>query len=241
MSIRVTIWNEGIHEQVDEQVRSIYPMGIHGAIQENIKNKGDFTVRSFTMADKDQGLSQEMLDSTDVLVWWSHLGHKDLEESHTERVYQRVLSGMGLIALHSSHGSKLFRRLLGTNCTLQWREAHEKEIVWNIAPFHPITRGIGEFFTIPHSEMYGERFDIPTPDELIFISWYQGGNVFRSGCTFQRGNGKIFYFGPGHESYPIYHEPVIGTIIANAIKWAYNEHVGSTLLSRNADPVVPIK
>jgi trehalose utilization protein len=67
--------------------------------------------------------------------------------------------------------------------------------------------------------MYGEFFDIPKPDEVIFTGWFSGGEVFRSGCTFSRGYGKIFYFQPGHEEYPIYYMPEIQKIICNAARF----------------------
>jgi trehalose utilization protein len=164
-----------------------------------------------------------VLDETDVLFWWGHMLHDKVEDTVVKRVQENVLSGMGLIVLHSGHFSKIFKVLMGTHCSLRWREAGEKEILWNVAPGHPITRGISDTVEIPRTEMYGERFDIPEPTQLVFISWYEGGNVFRSGCTFIRGNGRIFYFAPGHETYPIYHDTNIQKILANAARWAKNE------------------
>jgi trehalose utilization protein len=137
-----------------------------------------------------------------------------------DRVYKRVLDGMGLIVLHSGHYSKVFKRLMGTSCSLKWREAGEKERLWVIEPGHPIVEGLGEYIEIPHVEMYGERFDIPAPDTLVFVSWFQGGEVFRSGCCFHRGSGKIFYFRPGHETFPIYYQPEIRRVLRNAVHWA---------------------
>ena len=109
---------------------------------------------------------------------------------------------------------------MGTNCSLKWREVAEKERLWNIEPGHPITEGIGEHFELPHVEMYGERFDIPTPDKLIFVSWFEGGEVFRSGCCWERGHGRVFYFQPGHETFPIFYEENILKIITNSVRWA---------------------
>ena len=116
---------------------------------------------------------------------------------------------MGLIVLHSAHLSKIFRRLMGTRCNLRWREADDRELVWTVAPQHPIAAGVPHPIVIPKHEMYGEYFDIPPPDELVFVSSFTGGEVFRSGCCFRRGKGRVFYFSPGHETYPIYHDPVI--------------------------------
>jgi trehalose utilization protein len=136
-------------------------------------------------------------------------------------VQYRVLEGMGLIVLHSGHFSKIFKRLLGTSCALTWREAGERERLWVCNPGHPIVAGLDQpYIELEQTEMYGEPFDIPTPDEQIFISWFQGGEVFRSGCTWKRGNGKIFYFRPGHETYPIYHNEQVQLVLRNAVHWA---------------------
>ena len=173
-----------------------------------------------TLDEPEHGLTEEVLNRTDVLIWWGHVAHGDVTDEIVSRVQQRVLSGMGLIVLHSGHFSKIFRRMLGTNCSLRWREIAEKERLWNIEPGHPISRGIGDYIEIPNTEMYGERFDIPTPDKLIFVSWFEGGEVFRSGCCWERGNGKIFYFRPGHETYPIFYNGDVQRVITNAVRWA---------------------
>jgi trehalose utilization protein len=218
--IRVTVWNENVHERKDEKVRKIYPDGIHGAIAKALKADGSMAVRTATLEQPEHGLTEKVLAETDVLTWWGHMAHQDVSDAVVDRVQKRVLEGMGLICLHSAHYSKIFRRLMGTNCSLKWREAAERERLWNIEPGHPITQGIGEYIELPHVEMYGERFDIPTPDKVVFISWFEGGEVFRSGCCFERGHGRIFYFRPGHETYPIYHNPQIQKVIANAVRWA---------------------
>ncbi len=219
-AVHVTVWNEFIHEQKNEQVRAIYPRGIHGAIRDFLEKEKGIEVRTATLQEPGHGLTDETLAWTDVLVWWGHKAHQDVEDSVVFRVKKRVLGGMGLIVLHSAHFSKIFTSLMGTNCSLRWREAGEKERIWNIKPAHPITRGIGDFIEIPRTEMYGERFDIPDPDEIVFISWFQGGEVFRSGCCWERGHGRIFYFRPGHETYPVYHQPEVQKVIVNAVRWA---------------------
>jgi trehalose utilization protein len=177
-------------------------------------------VRTATLDEPEHGLSEAVLAETDVLTWWGHVAHGDVQDAIVDRVQQRVLEGMGLIVLHSGHHAKVFKRLMGTSCNLKWREAHEKERVWTLEPGHPIAEGIGEYFELPHHEMYGERFDIPKPDDVVFTSWFEGGEVFRSGCTFQRGHGRIFYFSPGHETYPIYHDATVLKIVHNACRWA---------------------
>lgn len=222
--LKITIWNEFLHERQNPIVTAIYPDGIHKALEKNLGPYFAPQEATFTTATLDQpehGLSEERLANTDVLLWWGHLAHDQVSDAIVERVQQRVLNGMGLIVLHSGHASKIFRRLMGTGCMLRWREAAELERLWVVRAGHPITDGLAaDYFEIPAAEMYGEHFDIPDPDELIFISWFQGGEVFRSGCTFHRGKGKIFYFRPGHETYPIYHQREVLLVLANAIRWA---------------------
>jgi trehalose utilization protein len=217
--IRVTVWNEFRHEKKDEAVRSVYPDGIHAAIAGGLRQEG-FTVRTATLDEPEHGLSKSALADTDVLIWWGHMAHGDVQDEIVERVHQRVLNGMGLIVLHSGHFSKIFRKVLGTNCSLTWREIGEKERVWCVAPGHPIAQGLPPYFEIPHTEMYGEYFDIPQPDSQVFINWYEGGEVFRGGSCWYRGRGKVFYFSPGHETFPIYYQAEVRQVIANAVRWA---------------------
>ncbi|MEX2212483.1 MAG: ThuA domain-containing protein, partial [Phycisphaeraceae bacterium] len=224
--IRITIWNEFIHEKSNALVQKHYPQGIHVVIAEALTRwlgtGGDqVQIRTATLDEPEHGLTQQVLDQTDVLLWWGHAAHGRVSDDVVERVHKRVLSGMGLLVLHSGHLSKIFVKLMGTSCMLRWREAGEKERLWIVNPSHPICEGFeNEYFELPHTEMYGEFFDIPAPDELIFISWFEGGEVFRSGCTFRRGKGKIFYFRPGHETFPIYHDANVQRVLANGVRWA---------------------
>lgn len=218
--INVTVWNEFRHEKKNEAVKRIYPDGMHVVIARSLSANADMHTRTATLDEPEHGLTEKVLAETDVLTWWGHVAHGEVSDTVVDRVQGRVLEGMGLIVLHSGHFSKIFRRMMGTNCSLKWREAAEKERLWNIEPGHPITQGIGEYIELPNTEMYGERFDIPTPDKLIFISWFEGGEVFRSGCCWERGHGRVFYFRPGHETYPIYHNPQVQRVIANAVRWA---------------------
>ncbi|MFA5865070.1 MAG: ThuA domain-containing protein [Phycisphaerae bacterium] len=218
--ISVTVWNEFRHEKTYPAVKAIYPQGMHVTIGDALKKNADMTVRYATLDDPEHGLTESVVGSTDVLIWWGHCAHSEVSDDVCWRVQKRVLEGMGLIVLHSGHFAKVFKALMGTTCSLTWREAAEKERLWNIEPSHPITEGISEYIELPNTEMYGERFDIPTPDELIFISWFEGGNVFRSGCCWRRGHGRIFYFRPGHETYPIYHHAQVQRVLANAVRWA---------------------
>ncbi|MDN5277884.1 MAG: hypothetical protein PWR01_1849 [Clostridiales bacterium] len=219
-TIRVTVWNENRHEKTDKKVAEIYPKGIHGAIADFLSQESDFEVRTATLDEPEHGLTKEVLDSTDVLIWWGHIAHNEVRDDVVDRVYDRVLNGMGLIVLHSGHFSKIFKKLMGTSCDLKWREIGEKERIWVVEPGHPIAEGLGEYFEIPQTEMYGERFDVPAPDTLVFISWFAGGEVFRSGCCYNRGRGKVFYFRPGHETFPIYYQPEVQRVIKNAVRWA---------------------
>ncbi len=219
-TIRVTVWNEFRHEKTNEAVKKIYPKGMHTVIAKGLEAAGGFTVRTATLDEPEHGLPEAVLQDTDVLMWWGHMAHGEVQDEIVKRVQKRVLEGMGLIVLHSGHFSKIFKTLMGTNCSLKWREVAEKERIWVIEPSHPIAQGLDEYIDLPNTEMYGERFDIPTPDDLVFISWYEGGEVFRSGCCWRRGMGKVFYFSPGHETFPVYYNPTIQKIIANAARWA---------------------
>lgn len=218
--IRVTVWNEFRHERADEQIARIYPEGIHGAIASYVRDQPDMVVRTATLDEPENGLPDSVLAETDVLIWWGHMAHGDVADATVDRVQARVLAGMGLICLHSAHFSRIFRRLMGTTCDLKWREIGEKERLWVVEPGHPIAKGLSQYFEIEHEEMYGERFDIPAPDALVLVSWFPGGEVFRSGCCFHRGNGRIFYFRPGHETFPIYYHPEVRKVIGNGIRWA---------------------
>lgn len=216
--IKVLVWNEYIHEREHENVAKIYPKGIHNAIADFLACD-DITVRTATLDEGNCGITKEILDDTDVIIWWGHAAHKRVPDAVAELVKEAVFSGMGAIFLHSAHFSKPFRSLIGTPCSLCWRESDDKEIVWVVEPSHPITQGIDRYFTLPAEETYGEPFAIPTPDKLLFIGNFSSGEVFRSGCLFERGNGKIFYFQPGHETYPIYYDKNIQTVIRNAVRY----------------------
>ncbi len=215
---RVTVWNEFRHEQQDPAVKAIYPAGIHTAIKEALKPA--FEVRTATLDEPEHGLTAEVLNHTDVLIWWGHMAHEEVDDAVAARVHQRVLDGMGLVVLHSGHFSKVFKRLMGTTCDLRWREDGMHERIWVVNPGHRIAQGLPLWIDLPHEEAYGEFFDIPTPDELIFISWFGGGDVFRSGVTYYRGRGRIFYFRPGHEAFPTYYHPEIRQVLVNAAHWA---------------------
>lgn len=221
MNIQVLVWGENVHERENAVVRSLYPEGMHTTIAQTLESEGDIAARTATLQEPEHGLTEEALARTDVLVWWGHKAHGLVEDEVVERVARRVWEGMGLILLHSAHFSKIFKRLMGTPCAVKWREAGERERLWVVNPRHPIAHGLPEHFALEHEEMYGEPFSVPEPLETVFISWFQGGEVFRSGLTYRRGAGNIFYFRPGHETYPTYHDATVGQVLRNAVRWAY--------------------
>lgn len=219
--IRVTIWNEFINEKTKEKSKKLYPDGIHTALAEALGKYNEYEIKTATFDMPEHGLTEEVLNNTDVLIWWAHTVHAEVSDEVVERVLQRVLSdGMGIIFLHSAHFSKPFKRLMGTRCHLRWHMGNFKERIWVIEPSHPIARDLPEYFDIPIEETYGEHFDIPAPDELVFISWFSGGEVCRSGCCYKRGRGKVFYFRPGHETYPTFYQKEIIQVIKNSVDWA---------------------
>lgn len=239
MSIRVTVWNEFIHEKSKPEVAAIYPDGIHGAVANAIKEAypHTFEVATATLDQPEQGLPDQRLNSTDVLFWWGHAGHDQVEDALVDRIQKRVLEGMGLVVLHSGHESKPFKRLMGTQCQLRWREDGQRERLWVVDSSHPTLNGLDEeFIELDQTEMYGEPFGIPSPDDLVLVSWFAGGEVFRSLCTWTRGRGKVVYFRPGHETYPIYHHSQIKLILANCATWAAPSGIPYVVECRNPEP-----
>lgn len=220
MTVRVTVWSEYRQERSDPPVNAVYPDGIHAAIAAGLRDSGGFEIRTATLDEPEHGLSDAVLASTDVLTWWGHEAHDEVDDEVVDRVRARVLDGMGLIVLHAGHFSKIFKRLMGTTCHLKWREDGRREQIWVVDPSHPIAEGLGDSFVLPEEEMYGEHFDIPPPDELVMISWFEGGEVFRSCCTWRRGRGRVVYFRPGHETHPTYFDANVRRVIANAARWA---------------------
>ncbi|MEV3981436.1 ThuA domain-containing protein [Nonomuraea sp. NPDC049758] len=222
MSINVTVWGENVHEQREEEVRRRYPEGMHGAVAGGLREHlGErVRVRTATLQDPGHGLDAATLAGTDVLTWWGHAAHEEVDDEVVARVCERVWAGMGLLVLHSGHYSKVFRALMGTTCTVNWRDTADRELVWTVEPAHPIAAGVPQPLVIPEQETYGEPFGVPAPDELVFVSSFSGGEVFRSGCCYRRGKGRVFYFSPGDQNYPVFHQPGVRRILANAVLWA---------------------
>jgi trehalose utilization protein len=220
-SLRVTVWNEFRHEKTNPKAATIYPKGMHEVIAESLRKDPGLKVRTATLDEPEHGCTAAALNETDVMLWWGHLAHQEVSDAVVERVHQRVLDGMGLVVLHSGHFSKIFKKLMGTSCDLKWREEeNEQEILWVTRPGHPIVQGIDDHFVLPREEMYGEFFDIPEPDCTFLISSFGGGEVFRSGCTWTRGAGRIAYFRPGHETFPTFYDANVLKVITNAVRWA---------------------
>jgi trehalose utilization protein len=240
--IRVTVWNEGVHERTKEHVREIYPNGMGRVIADYLeKQEGIASVHVSQLHDRQQGLTDKILDNTDVMTWWGHGAHHLVTDKNVQRVYERIVDGgMGLVVLHSGHMAKVFRKLMGTGCMLKWREIGERERIWVVDPAHPIADGVPEHFEIDHEEMYGEHFDIPAPDELVFVSWFEGGEVFRSGCCWRRGRGKVFYWRPGHETYRTYYHETVLKVIYNGVKWAAPSGV-KEIVRGNTEPLEKVK
>lgn len=239
MPIRVVVWGENVHEQTNKIVSDLYPNGMHGCIADALNTDATIHAETATLQQPEHGLPQDRLAETDVLIWWGHAAHGDVSDDVVERVADQVNAGMGLIVLHSGHFAKIFKRLMGTPCNLTWREAGERERLWVTARNHPIVAGLPDHFELENEEMYGEPFGIPEPLETVMISWFQGGEVFRSGVTYKRGAGNVFYFRPGHETYPTYHDANVQRVISNAVHWAYNP--GPRIADPNAAPNVPVE
>jgi len=238
MPIRALVWGENVHERKNKVVAETYPEGMHAQIAKLLSADANITATTATLEQPEHGLTEEVLADTDVLLWWGHAAHGDVQDEIVERVANRVWQGMGLILLHSAHFSKIFKRLMGTPCALKWREAGERERLWVVNPRHPIAAGLPQHFELENEEMYGEPFSVPEPLETVFISWFQGGEVFRSGLTYRRGAGNIFYFRPGHETYPTYYDETVGQVLRNAVNWAYNPQ--PDVADPNDAPNVPV-
>ncbi len=234
--IRVTVWNEYEQDRNNEKAKAVYPKGIHNCIADFLRSD-DIEVRTATLLDPECGLTQEVLDNTDVLIWWAHIRHGDVPDEIAKRVQESVLKGMGIIFLHSAHHSKPFQLLMGTTCHLCWREDDELERVWVVSPGHPIAAGLGRYFEIPEEEMYGEPFGIPEPDKLVFLGWYEGGEAFRAGCCWRRENGKVFYFQPGHETNPTYHIKEVQQVIRNAVYWCKSDYRAKELTGPHVERI----
>ncbi len=234
--LRVTVWDEN-----KPHIEEYYPAGIRGAVADAIKGDG-VEVTIAHLDEPDQGISEDLLENTDVLVWWGHARHGEVDDELAAKIKQRVHhGGMGLVVLHSGHYSKPFRATLDCTGHLKggWRESDDTEEITVCAPWHPIAEGVSNF-TLEAEEMYGGPFGTPPVEVLIFQSFFpKGGEVFPCGAVWTvgdgvdldftsgpgngvgqgKGIGRVFYFRPGHETYPTYFHSEVKTIIRNGVLW----------------------
>jgi trehalose utilization protein len=276
--IRVVIWDERQPAQ-----KSVYPNFLGNHLAEYLRNSergrgARLQVRSVGIDDPEQGLSSDVLDNCDVLVWWGHQRHGEISADTAKGIVRRITSGqLSLIALHSAHWSRPFIEAMNERSTrdalksLTRRERKNVQISyippdmrlmrkdekltpwWTktagangttqlqiklpscvfpavradakpshvriLAKNHPIARGVPETFDISQTEMYDEPFHVPTPDAVIFEERWDAGERFRGGCLWNLGAGKVFYFRPGHETYPVFKEAAPLRLVENAVRW----------------------
>jgi trehalose utilization protein len=217
--MRVVVFNEGFHERTEPEVARRYPDGIGGAVASAVAEHAGAGTTALAVTQDEPGYGEAALGA-DVLVWWGHARHHEVPDELAAALRDRVLAGMGLVVLHSGMGSKLFKALMGTSCALRWRHGDDRHLVWTVQPGHPIAAGVPHPIVLAADEMYSEPFDVPPPDELVFISSFSGGEVLRSGACWTRGSGRIFFFGPGDQGYPVYQHPEVRRVIGNAVRWA---------------------
>jgi len=212
--MRVLCWSERT------EPANVYPQGINGAIAGFLRRSADLDVRTASINDGEQGIGKAAIDATDVLVWWGHLKHKDIDDAHVAEVIRQIRErGLGFIGLHSTQGAKVFTGALGCSGEIGgWREDGKREFLKCVAPSHPIAQGLGDF-TLAQTEMYNEPFQVPPPEKTIFFSYWEGGEQFRSCNVWSAGKGRVVYFRPGHESFPIYHQELPLRVVKNSVTW----------------------
>ena len=213
--IRVRIWCEGTAP------KSVYPRDIDGALGDFLGKRKDLVVSRARLDDADVGLSDGALDATDALIWWGRLRHADLPDSRARAIAARVRAGkLGFIALHASCLSKPFVELMGGPCELGgFREDGRPERVEIKDRDHPIARGVAPF-TIPRTSMFAEPFKVPKPDSIVMMSTFDRGETFRSGMTWTVQKGRVAYFRPGHDGFPVFFHPSVRQVIANSVAWS---------------------
>lgn len=274
-SIRVVVWDE--QQPAQKQAYDGRFLGEH--IAAYLQKSPEFSVKSVKLDDPEQGLPNELLEQTDVLIWWGHIRNRDVRPELGKRIVERVKAGkLALITLHSAHWSQPFIQAMYERSTSDalaaLPEAQRKTAkieytypagyvvpkqeapltpsskvetnadgsitlpiklplcvfsayradgkpghVHTLLPQHPIAAGIPENFDIPQTEMYDEPFHVPAPDAVVFEERWDKGEHFRSGCVWNVGKGKVFYFRPGHETYPVYKQDVPLKILENAARW----------------------
>ena len=274
--IQVVVWDE----QQEKQKRA-YPNYLGNHIASHLQKNESLDVLSVNLNDPGQGLSDEVLENCEVMVWWGHVRHTEISLETSKKLIRRVKEGkLNLIFLHSAHWANPFIEAmnevvrhrvenkyaaLGNKVEIEYayipdsnrftvpplgsivkpsiyerkfphgnvkvrvdmpscvfpfyRPDGKPSTLITLKPKHPIAQGIPSSFTIPETEMYDEPFHIPEPDEVIFEERWDAGEWFRSGALWQIGEGKVFYFRPGHELYKVFYEPLPLKIVENAVLW----------------------
>ena len=213
--LRVRVWCEGTAP------KSVYPQDIDGVLGDDLRRRAGLEVSLARLGQSDAGLADAALDATDVLIWWGRLRHDDLPEARSKAIVERVKAGrIGFVALHASCASKPFKTLMGTPCEPRgWRDDGQPEHVEIKAPAHPIARGVAAF-TIPKTAMYLEPFAVPAPETVVLVSSWGPNETFRSGLTWTIGEGRVVYFRPGHDAFPVLFHTSVRQVIYNAALWA---------------------
>lgn len=216
-SVRVLAWSE------HTAPKAVFPDDINNAVAGALCEDPQLTVTTAELVDPGDGVPEEVLASTDVLVWWGHLLHGRVTDAAVARIAAQVRDGgMGFVALHSAHMSKPFTTLIGDDGRLGGVALDGgKETITVRTPDHPVAQGVSDF-VIGKEESYDEEFGCGHPDTVVFHSAFENGQQFRSGLAYRIGAGRVFYFRPGHEEYPTLFLPEVKQIIRNAVRWAAN-------------------
>ncbi len=232
-SIRVRVWCEG------SAPPSVYPDGVNGALADGLNRHPGLIVNRAGLDEESAGLTDTDLDETDVLVWWGRFRHEEVPDDRVLAISERVRSGqLGFVALHASCQSKPFRALMDGPCELGgWRDDGRPETIAIAEPDHPLAIGV-EPFTLPRSIMYAEPFAVPEPESVVFVSHWGEGQTFRSGMTWTVDQGRVAYFRPGHDQFPVLFHPQVRQVITNAVLWASPKPLPSTLVERNLEKSV---
>ena len=262
--LKVLVWDEQ-----QEAQKKAYENFLGNHIAEHLKKQPGLALRSVSINESQQGLSDENLEWAEAILWWGHVRHKDVDDAAVGKVIARLKAGKcGLVAIHSAHWSKPFKAamwerhqqdvlsripaadrgsvilktlpkeggadvartemrdgkieitLVVPNCGLgSWRADGAPSHVEVKAPDHPIAKGVPARFDVKQTEMYNEPFTVPAPDTVVFAESWDKGEKFRAGCCWKVGEGRVFYFRPGHETYPVFHQPETLQIAHNAALW----------------------
>lgn len=212
--IRVRVWSEHTAR------RAYYPDDINGAVAEGLRLDDGLSVTTAELVDEGDGVPETELARTDVLVWWGHQLHRYVADDAVDRVVRHVRErGMGFVALHSSHMSKPFTRLIGDDGGLGGVEVDAgAERITVEQRDHPVADGVDKI-ELAKEESYNEPFNCGKPDAVVFRSVFDNGHEFRSGLAYTVDNGRVFYFRPGHETYPAFADPMVRRVIRNAVYW----------------------